>query len=290
MAMKQTWKVGDVTITRIPEVVVKLALGEFLPEATPAALAPHRGWLEPHFLAPDGTFELSIHGLVVDAGELTILVDTCLGPHPIPGFENIGDGAEDFLAGLAAAGHPRESIDVVLCTHLHFDHVGWNVMREGDRIVPSFPNARYLFGRTEWEHWSSASGAEAFAPTIGVAVRPIVEAGLADFVESDHKLCDTVRLVPTAGHTPGHVSVEIASRGERALITGDMTHHPVQWAEPDWKMPADSDSVAAAATRRRIAGSLADEPVLVIGTHYAPPCAGHLVRGERGVWFRAQRS
>jgi glyoxylase-like metal-dependent hydrolase (beta-lactamase superfamily II) len=282
------WKVGDVTITRVPEVVVELSLAEFLPEASPAAIAPHRGWLEPHFLKPDGKFDISIHGLVVDTGERRILVDTCLGPHPIPGFEDLADGAEDFLAGLAAAGYPRETIDVVLCTHLHFDHVGWNVMREGDRVVPAFPNARYLFARAEWEHWSAAAGTETYAPTIDVAVRPIVEAGLADFVESDHKLCDTVRLVPTAGHTPGHVSVEIASQGERALITGDMTHHPVQWAEPDWKMPADSDSAAAAATRRRIASSLADEPVLVIGTHYAPPCAGHLVRGARGVWFRAQ--
>ncbi len=281
------WKVGDITITRIPEVVVKLSLGEFLPEASPAALAPHKGWLEPHFLAPDGSFALSIHGLVVDTGALRILVDTCLGQHQIPGFEGLSEGADDFLAGLAAAGYPREAIDVVLCTHLHFDHVGWNTMREGDRVVPTFPNARYLFARAEWEHWSTMSG-EVYAPTIDVAVRPIVEAGLADFVEPDHKLCDTVRLVPTPGHTPGHVSVEIASQGERAFITGDMTHHPVQWAESDWKMPADSDSAAAAATRRRIATALADEPVLVIGTHYAPPTAGHLVRGARGVWFRAQ--
>jgi glyoxylase-like metal-dependent hydrolase (beta-lactamase superfamily II) len=284
-----SWRIGDVTVTRVPEVTAELVLGEFLPEATPAALAPHRGWLEPHFLRPDGRFDISIHGLVVDAGDLRILVDTCLGPHPMPGYEDLRQGAADFLAGLAAAGYPRETIDIVLCTHLHFDHVGWNVMRDGDRVVPAFPNARYLFARTEWEHWSTAGEAtQAFAFTIDAAVRPIVEAGLADFVEPDHKLCDTVRLVPTAGHTPGHVSVEITSQGQRALITGDMTHHPVQWAEPDWKMPADSDPTAAAATRRRIGNALADEPVLVIGTHYAPPTAGHLVRGARGVWFRAQ--
>ena len=284
------WKVGDVAITRVPEVVVELSLGEFFAEASPAAIAPHRTWLEPHFLNPEGRFNISIHGLVVDTGELRIPVDTYLGPHAIPGFDDLKDGAHDFLAGLAAAGYPRETIDVVLCTHLHFDHVGWNVMREGDRIVPAFPNARYLFARAEWEHWSTTADAGMYAATIDMAVRPIIEAGLADFVEPDHKLCDAVRLVPTAGHTPGHVSVEIASQGERALITGDMTHHPVQWAEPDWKMSADSDSTAAAATRRRIASALADEPVLVIGTHYAPPCAGHLVRGARGVWFRAQHS
>ena len=133
------WKIGDVTITRVPEVIVKLALGEFLPEATPAAVAPHRGWLEPHFLAPDGTFELSIHGLVVDTGDLRILVDTCVGKHPIPGFDDLAAGAADFLAALADAGYARETIDVVLCTHMHFDHVGWNTMREGDRLRADVP-------------------------------------------------------------------------------------------------------------------------------------------------------
>jgi glyoxylase-like metal-dependent hydrolase (beta-lactamase superfamily II) len=283
-----TWTIGDVTITRIPEVGVSMALGELLPDASPAALAPHRGWLEPHFLDAQGKFELSIHGLVVDTGELRILVDTCLGPHPIPGFDGLSAGGADFLAGLAVAGYPRETIDVVLCTHLHFDHIGWNTMRDGDRIVPTFPRARYLFARAEWEHWSK--GGDDYASTHEATVRPIVAAGRADLVEPDHKICDTVRLVPTAGHTPGHVSVEITSRGERAWITGDMTHHPVQWAEPTWKMPADVDAAAATATRERIGNLLADEPVLVIGTHYAPPCAGHLVRGSRGLWFRAQRS
>jgi glyoxylase-like metal-dependent hydrolase (beta-lactamase superfamily II) len=280
------WKIGDVTITRVPEVSARLALAEFFPEATAAAVAPHRAWLEPHFLAPDGHFELSIHGLVVDTGDLRILVDTCVGRHPIPGFDDLAAGASDFLAALTEAGYARESIDIVLCTHMHFDHVGWNTMREGDRFVPTFPNARYLFARAEWEHWKNAPERGLYASTFAAAVDPIVEAGLADLVESDHKLCDTVHLVSTAGHTPGHVSVEIASSGERAFITGDMTHHPVQWAEPDWKMPADSDPAAAAATRRRIAGALANTPVLVIGTHYAPPCAGQLVRGASGVWFR----
>jgi glyoxylase-like metal-dependent hydrolase (beta-lactamase superfamily II) len=283
-----SWTIGDVKITRIPEVTAKLVLAEFFPEATPAAVAPHRSWLEPHFLDAEGRMSLSIHGLVVDTGDLRILVDTCLGPHAIPGFEALGAGAEDFLGGLAAAGYPRDAIDVVLCTHMHFDHVGWNTMRVGDRTVPTFPNARYLFARAEWEHWQSSPERGMYASTFDAAVRPIVEAGLADFVESDHKLCDAVRLVSTAGHTPGHVSVEIASQGEHGFITGDMTHHPVQWAEPDWKMHADSDPAAAAATRRRIAGALANTPALVIGTHYAPPCAGQLVRGASGVWFRAQ--
>ncbi len=279
-----TWQIGDITITRIPEVVAELPLEQLLPDATEAALAPHREWLAPHFLGEGTMFPLSIHGLVVDTGARRILVDTCLGEHPIPGFEALAEGADDFLGGLAEAGYARETIDTVLCTHLHFDHVGWNTMREGDRFVPTFPQARYLYARREWEHWSKEAPGE-FNPTFDAAVRPVMEAGLVDLVDTDHAICEGVRLVPTHGHTPGHVSVEITSGGERAFITGDMTHHPVQWAEVDWAMGADVDSSEAAGSRRRVIEELGDQPVLVIGTHYAPPCAGHLVRSGRGAKF-----
>jgi glyoxylase-like metal-dependent hydrolase (beta-lactamase superfamily II) len=282
-----TWQVGDVKITRIPEVVAELPLTGLLPDATEEALAPHRAWLAPHFLAEGGVFPLSIHALVVDTGARRILVDTCVGQHVIPGFEGLADAAGDFLGTLAAAGYARETFDTVLCTHLHFDHVGWNVMREGDRFVPTFPNARYLFARSEWEHWSKEDPGE-FAGTFDAAVSPVMEAGLVDLVDTDHVVCDEVRLVPSVGHTPGHVSVRIASRGERAFITGDMTHHPVQWAEPGWRMGADTDPATASETRRRLGEELADAPVLVIGTHYAPPTAGHLVRGAKGIWFRTR--
>jgi glyoxylase-like metal-dependent hydrolase (beta-lactamase superfamily II) len=286
MALLQ-WKVGRVTITRVVESENPLDPTVLLPEATPEALAAHRDWLEPHFLTPEGQILLSVHGLVIDTGDRKILVDTCIGERPVPGYEFM-DASGRFLEDLAAAGFPRETIDTVLCTHLHFDHVGWNTMREGDRWVPTFPNARYLFARVEWEHWSAEHGSP-FTPTLDDAVRPIVDAGLADLVERDHRVCDEVSLEATPGHTPGHVVVHIASDGERAMITGDMTHHPVQWAEPDWAMHADSDAAQATRTRKRITESLVDRPTLLIGTHYAAPCAGHLVRSESGVRFRAKR-
>lgn len=282
-----SWKIGEVTVTRVVETQAALPPEGLLPDATPEALAPHLGWLLPGFLDEDGNLVLSIHALVIEAGARRILVDTCIGEHAIPGFEMLGTNG-GFLEELASAGFPRESIDTVLCTHLHFDHVGWNTMKHGDRWVPTFPNARYLFARKEWEHWRSEEDS-VFAPTLQDAVRPILDAGLADLVDTDHRVCDEVRLEPTPGHTPGHVSVCIEAGGDRALITGDMTHHPVQWAEVDWKMGADTDSQAAAATRRRMIEQHADSDTLVIGTHYAAPCAGHITRGEAGVWFRAKR-
>jgi glyoxylase-like metal-dependent hydrolase (beta-lactamase superfamily II) len=154
--------------------------------------------------------------------------------------------------------------------------------------VPTFPNARYLFARREYEHWQSAAEKD-YASTLADTVQPVLDAGLADLVECDHRVCDGVRLDPTPGHTPGHVSVRIESGGQQAFVTGDMTHHPVQWAEPDWRMPADVDSAGAAATRRRLARTLADEETLVIGTHYAGPCAGRVVRAADGMRFHARR-
>jgi glyoxylase-like metal-dependent hydrolase (beta-lactamase superfamily II) len=277
------WDVGDVRITRVLENEARMPLTELLPEATPDALARHLDWLAPEFVDADGNFTLSVHALVVEASGLCILVDTCVGDQSVAGFEMLSPNPA-FLDDLAAAGFPRESIDIVLCTHLHFDHVGWNTVEEGGRRVPTFPNARYLFARVEWEHWSTEQH-PAFAPTLDACVRPIVEAGLADLVETDHRVCEEVRLEATPGHTPGHVAVRISSRGEAAFITGDMTHHPVQWAELDWKMMADTDTAQAAATRRRVLAEHAGQPTLVIGTHYAAPCAGRLVRAGDGGRF-----
>ena len=282
------WSIGSARVTRFVEMEAPLDAKGFFPSSSQEALARHRAWLEPGFMNRSGELLLSIHALLVEIGGIRILVDTCLGEHPVPGMEALAGRGRAFLDEMAQAGAPRESIDVVLCTHLHFDHVGWNTLREGTRWVPTFPNARYLFARAEWEHWSSADESP-YAPTLLDAVKPVLDAGQGDLVAVDHRVCDGVRLVPTPGHTPGHVSVRIASGGAEALVTGDATHHPVQLAEPDWGMDADVDSKLAAATRRRMIAELADSDTLVIGTHFAGPTAGHVVRGESGTWFRARR-
>ena len=282
-----SWSVGDVRITRIVENEVPFELAGLLPEATPEALARHRRWLAPHFLNPDGSVTLSIHALVVESCAKRILVDTCVGPHRMEGYESLSAGGRPLLSDLEAAGFAPGSFDVVLCTHMHFDHVGWNTVLEGGRYVPAFPSARYLFARAEWEHWSREP-ANQFTPTFDACVRPIVDAGRADLVEPVHRITPEVRLEPTPGHTPGHVSVVIESKGRHAFVTGDMTHHPVQWAEPAWKMVADLDSEQAVATRRRIGAACAAQRALVIGTHYASPCAGTLVLEDGGMVFRAK--
>jgi glyoxylase-like metal-dependent hydrolase (beta-lactamase superfamily II) len=279
----QQWKIGDVVVTKVVETIQDITLAGLLPAAQPDALAAHLDWLVPHYLAADGTLRLSIHALVVESQGRRLCVDTCLGDRAIPGFDTLR-GDPEFLDRLADAGHAADSIDVVVCTHLHFDHVGWNTRWDGSAWLPTFPNARYLFARPEYEHWRSESN-----PLVGTlhdATAAVFEAGLADLVEPDHAVTSEVRLVPTPGHSPGHVSVLIESRGERALITGDATHHPVQWAEPHWTSVADWDGEMSTATRRAMLDEHLDAGTLVIGTHYPEPSAGRLVTEPGGVRFR----
>lgn len=272
------WRIGRVTVTKIVELEVTGGSRFLLPQATYEAVLPI-GWLRPHFADERGRLRMSIHALVIETPDRRIVVDTCLGNDKqnrrIPAWNNLQG---PFLADLAAARYPRESIDTVLCTHLHVDHVGWNTMLVDGKWVPTFPNARYLMGRVEFEHWRQEQERDDMRAVFADSVAPIREAGLADLVETDHRLSDDISLVPTAGHTPGHVSVRIHSDGEEALITGDFMHHPCQIARPDWSSTADSDPEMAQHTRERMLAELCGRPVLVIGTHFAGATAGRIVR------------
>ena len=269
------WKVGDVTVTRVVELVTA-NIGRFvLPQATPEVVRDIP-WLVPHFLDDEGKLVFSIHALLVESQGQRIVVDTCLGNDKTRTFRDFDHLQTEFLKDLESAGAPRHSVDAVLCTHLHVDHVGWNTLREGERWVPTFPNARYLFAQKEWEYWKDEP--EDFGPVVTDSVRPILDAGLADLVDTDHKVSDEVWFEPTPGHTPGHVSVRIRSAGEDAVITGDMIHHPCQIARPEWSSDVDYDGDQARETRAAFLQRYADQPVLVIGTHFATPTAGHIVR------------
>jgi glyoxylase-like metal-dependent hydrolase (beta-lactamase superfamily II) len=274
----QKWRIGQVTVTKIVELEVTGGSRFILPQATYEEILPI-GWLQPHFADERGRLKMSIHALVVETPDRRIVVDTCLGNDKagrrIPTWNNLQG---TFLADLAAAGYPREAIDTVLCTHLHVDHVGWNTMLVDGKWVPTFPRARYLMGRVEFDHWRSQHERDDMAAIFADSVKPVHDAGLVDLVETDHRVSDEISLVPTIGHTPGHVSVLIRSQGEQALITGDFMHHPCQIARPHWSSAADSDPDEARETRERMLGELAGRPVLVIGTHFAGATAGHIVR------------
>ena len=219
---------------------------------------------------------MSIHSLVVETPSRRIVVDTGLGNdkegRSVPTWNNRNG---PFLETMTAAGFPPDSIDTVLCTHLHVDHVGWNTELVDGKWVPTFANARYVFGRTEYEHWRDHSDEPDKAAVFNDSVEPIADAGKADFVASDARLSDEITLIPTPGHSPGHMSILIQSDGEAGLLTGDVAHHPCQMAHLDWSSTADSDPMQSAATRRELFSRFADTPALVIGGHFS---AGRIKR------------
>ncbi len=281
-----SWTVGEVKITRVVEFEFTVdydAEGKFLTEASPAALA-ELGWLKPHFMNDRDQLLMSIHALLIETPSMKLIVDTCFGndkPHPLIQDEPLATG---FLGLLAEAGAPRETIDRVVCTHLHVDHVGWNTMLIDGEWQPTFPNARYLMGSDEYAHWNAAPDYDTPA-IMAASIKPVFDAGLVDLVAVDHQICNEVCLIPTPGHTPGHVSVVIDSCGQTAVITGDMMHHPCQIARPDWSPSFDHDKAAARATRKAFLGEVAETPLLIIGTHFCAPTAGYIVRDGKSYRF-----
>lgn len=278
------WTVGDVEIHQLTELEAGEIIQEIIEGATPEAIRDI-AWLQPYFADPEGNLKAIVQSFLIRSGERNILVDTCIGNNKqrdeVAEWSNL---KTPFLEGLSELGLSVEDIDIVACTHLHMDHVGWNTRRADGAWVPTFPNASYLFANAEYRYWQGVPEKEieddhaAFRDSVS----PIVEAGLAQFVSVDHRLDENVSFVPTPGHTPAHVSVMIASGGKSALISGDALHHPCQMARPGWSTESDTDPDQARETRLSLLNRLAGTETLLLGSHFAKPTGGTVVPVDNG--------
>jgi glyoxylase-like metal-dependent hydrolase (beta-lactamase superfamily II) len=244
---------------------------------------PHLDWLQPHFLDAEKRMLLSIHTFLLRTSHHTILIDTCVGNNKqnlaFPQWNGRQGGS--FLNDLTAAGCAPEAIDYVFCTHMHLDHTGWNTQMRNGRWAPTFPNAKYLFNKKEWDHWKDDPHPSDQA-VVQQNIMPILEAGQVEWVNNEWGIDDEVRLLPTPGHTPGHCSVRLRSKGQEAIITGDMMVHPVQIAEPQWRQQADVDSDLAITTRTQFVNQHCDTATLILGTHFNTPTGVYIVsKGEQ---------
>jgi len=279
--MSLKFAVADLTIQRIVEQESPYfpAL-ELLPDLTPEMLGEHRAWLkQAHAIDDNDVLVLCFQSYVVKTPHHTILIDSCIGnDKPRPGRPAWNLKTDDtYLRGLAATGVSPGDIDIVMCTHLHVDHVGWNTRLDNGRWVPTFPNARYVFGQREYDYWT-AQNAKAEVPPFTDSVLPVVDAGKADMVTDDFAIGDHVRIVPTPGHTPGHFAVAIGKGKDDAVFTGDLMHTPLQLRYPELSPKFDVDPAQGATTRRRFLERYCDTDTLCCTAHFPSPSTGKIRR------------
>ena len=280
--MKTTFTVDDMTIHRIVEDEKGYTpILDFLPGLTKERLEENRAWMEAAgALNPvDDTLVLCFQSYVVRTPHHTVLVDSCIGNDKSRPSRAAWNGKKDanYMRALAAAGVGVEDIDYVMCTHLHVDHVGWNTRLENGRWVPTFPKARYLFSKTEYEYWEAENAREPVECIVD-SVLPIVAANRADLITSADAVNDHFRLIPTPGHTIDHFAVALGRGGDKAVITGDLVHSPLQAKYPELAMRLDYNPAQGAASRRAFLERYCDTDTLCCTAHFPSPSVGHIKR------------
>ena len=283
--MSLKFSVGDLTIHRIVEQEAPLAPAlELLADLTPETLAENRSWMKKAGALDDSDMLiLCFQSYVVKTPHHTILIDSCIGnDKPRPGRPSWNMKTDDsYMRGLAAAGCSVNDIDFVMCTHLHVDHVGWNTRLENGRWVPTFPKARYVFAKSEYDYWQEQN-AKAEVPPFADSVLPVVEAKKAEFVANNFSLGDHVRILPTPGHTPGHVAFAFGKGKDDAVFAGDLVHSPLQMLYPELSPKFDVDPKQAAATRRSFFERYCDTSTLCCTAHFPSPSTGNIRRKGNG--------
>ena len=283
--MSLTLKAGDLTIHRIIEQETTfLPAQELFPDLTGEVLAENRAALKAAKALDDSdTLILCFQSYIVKTPHHTILIDSCIGndkPRPTRPKWNMKTD-DTYMRGLKSAGIAVEDIDYVMCTHLHVDHVGWNTRLENGKWVPTFPKARYVFAKGEYDYWAGQHE-KAEVPPFGDSVLPVVAANKAEIVGNDFAIGDHVRILPTPGHTPGHVAFTLGRAKEDAVFCGDLMHSPLQLRYPELSPKFDVDPAQAAKTRRSFLERYCETDTLCCTAHFPSPSAGKIRRKGNG--------
>jgi len=275
---KNVIRVGNVEIMALSDGMLEFDLCNFFPTI------PGESWrqYESH-LTHEHKVRFNLGSYLIRTDGRTVLVDTGLGPKP----EDAPDAPwGQLLHDFTANGVRPEEVDMVVMTHLHRDHVGWNLLAQADRFVPTFPNARYWMSAKDWEACHQPDVQPARFPNAPSCVWPLAEMGLVELMRDEHSITRDLTSVPTPGHTPGHMSIMIASQGQRALILGDAAHNPAQLQETDWVSRADMDPALTRETRRALVERLEREEILVAAGHFEAPGFGRIVRLDGRRYWR----
>ena len=278
-------RIGDAVVTRVGDYEGPgFAPGEMLVNYQAGQWESQADWLVPGFYDPGADqLRTSIHSWLVRTPHHTVLIDACIGNHkPRPSIPRFHMRNEPWIERLAEAGARPEDIDYVMCTHLHADHVGWNTLLVDGRWVPTFPNAKYMFTRAEFERWDDRRADYVPRPinqhVFADSLLPVVEAGQMVLVDDGHSVDDLLTVEAAYGHTAGHVKIRLKSKGEQGMFSGDVIHHPLQLPFPHLRSMFDEDPQKALAVRLAMLEDCVDTGAMLLPTHFAAPYCCHVER------------
>lgn len=276
-------RIGSIDVSRIEELRIANSIAYFTEDRR--LIEANRAWLAPHYLDQGDRFDLVFQSFVFEADGKVVLVDPCTGnhrPHPVPQFDRLD---VPWLERLEAAGYHREDVDIVMCTHLHHDHCGWNTMLHDGRWVPTFPKARYVLARGEVDRWDMRrAGHQPVDYNLGVferSVLPVLEAGQALVHDGHLQIGRSLEVLPAPGHTLGHCWLQVMDGEACALFSGDTFHHPLQLVDSQIQFGGGDDLAQASATRHRLVELAALRGALIVAAHLPAP-HGLKVRFEHG--------
>ena len=282
-------QVGNIVINRIVDLEnIPFAAELIYPDSTPEIMERISGRLDKiHFGDTSSDLYLSFHSYLIRTANHTILVDLCCGNDKHrPTRPHWHERSGPFLDNLADAGVTPDDVDIVMCTHLHADHVGWNTKLENGTWVPTFPNARYLFAEKEFNYWQALHDANPPEPVMygsfEDSVLPVISSGQAEFVAGDYKVGSGVFLEPAYGHTPGNVMIHAEDNGRHAILCGDAIHHPVQLIHPEWSTNFCSDQAESRATRLALLENCAGTSTMLLPAHFQSPEYGTIEKDGDG--------
>jgi glyoxylase-like metal-dependent hydrolase (beta-lactamase superfamily II) len=281
--------IGDVEVGHLYDLVVDfpMTLDQVFPGVPAEAWEPYRR-AYPSLFGSDNTWRFHAGCYLIRSRGRMLLVDTGVGPPTLSMATWLQTGGQ-LPEQLRLAGVLPEDIDMVVFTHLHPDHVGWNLQEDGGRYRPTFPRARYVAHRADWDTFRRPEVQQALAGIAGAYVEqtltPLESQGVLDLADGERSLTEEVTALHTPGHTPGSMSLLITSGGERAIIVGDAIAHPAQVEHPDWGCAFDADGETAVRTRSHLLDRIEAEGLTLTACHFPEPGFGRVVRLEgRRAW------
>jgi len=282
--------VGPLEVSRVEEARTFFDAGMFFPDLPRDAPARYASWLAPYFDIEAHRFPCIFQSFVVRHRKTTILIDTCIGnDKERPDFQLAHRLNNPYLDRLRAANCRPEDVDIVLCTHFHVDHVGWNTRLDNGRWVPTFPNARYIFSRDEYARYAPENRAAAPPPFLDIfedSVLPVIQSGQAEFISGEQAVHELLTVFPAPGHTPGHIAIRAGRAHDTGVFLGDIIHNPIQIAQPDLNSSFCEDGEQARATRRKLLEEAAERQQLLIPGHFCAPHIGRVTAAGNGFVFR----